>query len=99
VQKAAKRLEREQKALAKDAEKSGTLLPMTETIGEDAKPADTTPNYAPIVEAPTTSPEPELVDILNTPSAPAEKEEEYDADSVFAKLKNVKINDDDKKSG
>ena len=90
VQKAARRVERVQKALAKDAEKSGTLLPMTQTIGEDAAPEE----HANIVKAP----EPQHADIVKSPTVPDPDEEELDADSVFAKLKDLGSGDDNEKS-
>lgn len=90
VQKAALRVEREQKALAKDSEKSGTLLPMTETLGKGAAP-----EVAPIVPAPTPD-APKHADIIKPPVEPEEKE--LDIDSVFAKLKELGSNKDDETS-
>ena len=94
VQKAARRVEREQKALAKDAEKSGTLLPMAQTIGDEAPEAVAEIVEAPIVEAP----EPAHATIVKAPVAPTSDDEELDAESVFAKLKELGSSKDDEKS-
>jgi len=89
VKRAAARLEREQKKAAKAAAKAGTLLPTEETIAT-AEP--TAPEAAPETESPqdekmATSLAQEARDAM---AAPDEEEEAPDADSVFAKLKDLK---------
>jgi uncharacterized protein len=87
VKKAAARLERERKdAGIAEAPKAGTLLPTEETIGGAEPPA------------PEPAREPEMATSLAEEaraamSSPDEEEEEPDADSVFAKLKELKGSD------
>lgn len=90
VKRAAARLEREQKKAAKEAAKAGTLLPTEETIGT----AESTAPEA----APEAAEEDEMASSLaqearDAMSAPDEEEEAPDADSVFAKLKELKQGD------
>jgi uncharacterized protein len=90
VKRAAARLEREQKKAAKEAAKAGTLLPTEETIGT----AESTAPEA----APEAAQEDEMASSLaqearDAMSAPDEEEEAPDADSVFAKLKELKQDD------
>lgn len=90
VKRAAARLEREQKKAAKEAAKAGTLLPTEETIGT----AESTAPEA----APEAAQEDEMASSLaqearDAMSAPDEEEEAPDADSVFAKLKELKQGD------
>jgi len=89
VQRAARRLEREQKEREKEARKAGTLLPTSETV-EPAAPAVPEAPAAPVEED-----KPEAVANVasvfgeSTPK-PAEEESEdekvYDPDAVFANL-------------
>lgn len=91
VKRAAARLERERKKAEKAAAKAGTLLPTEETIA----PAETAePLAASEPEAPQAS-EDEMASSLaqearDAMAAPEEEEERPDADSVFAKLKDLK---------
>jgi len=87
VKRAAARLEREQKKAGAAAAKAGTLLPTEETI------AATSPEE-PAPEAPSTA-EDEMATSLaqearDAMAAPEEVEEAPDAESVFAKLKDLK---------
>jgi hypothetical protein len=87
VKKAAARLEREQKRAGAEAAKAGTLLPTEETIA--ASPAE--PEPAPVAEAETgSSLEQEAREAM---AAPEQEEAPPDADSVFAKLKELKRED------
>jgi uncharacterized protein len=88
VKRAAARLEREQKKANKAAAKSGTLLPTEETIGTAEAAAEAEP------EAPQAS-DGQMATTLaqearDAMAAPDEEEEAPDADSVFAKLKDLK---------
>lgn len=88
VKRAAARLEREQKKANKAAAKSGTLLPTEETIGTAEPAAEAEP------EAPQAS-DGQMATTLaqearDAMAAPDEEEEAPDADSVFAKLKDLK---------
>jgi len=88
VKRAAARLERERKKAGTEAAKAGTLLPTEETIGAGEP--------APEAEAETpATPEEEMASSLaqearDAMAAPEEVEETPDADSVFAKLKDLK---------
>jgi hypothetical protein len=87
VKKAAARLEREQKRAGAEAAKAGTLLPTEETIA--ASPAE--PEPAPMAEAETgSSLEQEAREAM---AAPEQEEAAPDADSIFAKLKELKRED------
>lgn len=99
VQKAARRVERERKKAEKEAIAAGTLLPASETVeaAPAAAPEPAVPDLVtePAAEAPAPA-EADLDSVFGSDSAPAEKteseaEEEYDADSVFSKLKDLKI--------
>ncbi len=86
VKKAAARVERERKRAARDAAKAGTLLPTEETIAAtpEAEPA---PEAPPAEEPMAASLAQEARDAM---AAPEVEEEAPDADSVFAKLKDLK---------
>ncbi len=99
VQKAARRVERERKKAEKEAIAAGTLLPASETV-EAAPAADLEPAVPELVTEPAAEPsepaETDLDSVFANDPAPAEKaeseeEENYDADSVFSKLKDLKI--------
>ncbi len=98
VQKAARRVERERKKAEKEAIAAGTLLPASETV--EAAPAAPEPAVPELLTEPTpeaSAPAEANIDsVFGTDSATAEKtepeeEENYDADSVFSKLKDLKI--------
>jgi len=94
VQKAARKVQIERKKLEKEAAKLGTILPAEQTIA----PAVTAPAYAEIISSS------ERAAALSVPTtsdvfAPQQKtdkkddeesEEQYDVDSVFAKLTKLK---------
>jgi hypothetical protein len=86
VKRAAARLERERKKAGGDAAKAGTLLPTEETIGAGEPEAE--------AEAPVEAEEPVAASLAqearDAMAAPEEVEETPDADSVFAKLKDLK---------
>jgi len=87
VKRAAARLEREQKKANKAAAKAGTLLPTEETIGT-AEPAEAEPDATQASDGQmATTLAQEARDAM---AAPDEEEETPDADSVFAKLKDLK---------
>jgi hypothetical protein len=95
VKKAAARLERERKKAEKEAAKAGTLLPTEETIAAEA---GATPAPLPDMPAPeeVKSDEDEMAANLaqearDAMAAPDEEEEAPDADSIFAKLKDLKV--------
>ena len=99
VQKAARRVERERKKAEKEAIAAGTLLPASETV-EAAPAEDLEPAVPNLVTEPAAEPaapaETDLDSVFGSDTTPAEKtepeaEEEYDADSVFLKLKDLKI--------
>ncbi|HUU25639.1 MAG TPA: cell cycle transcriptional regulator TrcR [Methyloceanibacter sp.] len=87
VKRAAARLEREHKKAGGDPAKAGTLLPTEETIG------GTTPEE-PAPEAPSSSEDAMAASLAQEAraamAAPEEVEETPDAESVFAKLKDLK---------
>ncbi len=104
VKRAAARLEREQKKAGKAAEKAGSLLPTEETIGltEDAGAAESETaesETAATFGTPQSSDEDMAASLAqearDAMSAPEQEEEAPDADSVFAKLKDLKIEGDD----
>lgn len=85
VQKAARRVARERQREEKEADKSGTLRPVEETLGEaESEPSPAAPQAAAPAEKPAapTPPEPEEDDNL-------------DLDSVFASLKDLKTDQDE----
>jgi hypothetical protein len=88
VKRAAARVEREQKKAAKAAAKAGTLLPTEETIA----PAEAA---EPVAEPEAQTSDDDMAASLaqearDAMAAPAQEEEAPDADSVFAKLKDLK---------
>jgi len=91
VQKAAVKVERERLKAEKAAIKAGTLLPTEETTepAEEAVAAEIIPDAPSMTEGPT----PKQEDVFANSPEPSrdeeEKEEEIDADSVFAKLKDL----------
>jgi hypothetical protein len=85
VKKAAARLERERKEAGVEQPKAGTLLPTEESLAASA------PQPAPEPERPLASSLAE--EARAAMAAPEEEEEAPDADSVFAKLKEVKRSD------
>ena len=97
VQKAARKAEIERQKLEKEAARLGTILPAAETIA----PAATTPQYAEIVssqERADANAGPTATDVFASPQPSTakkeeEKEEHYDAASVFAKLSELKPKD------
>jgi hypothetical protein len=103
VKRAAARLERERKKTEKEAAKAGTLLPTEETTA--AAPTETEAGSAPDVPMPPDSEgtpgssEDAMAASLaqearDAMAAPAEEEAAPDADSVFAKLKELKPDGD-----
>ncbi len=90
VKKAARRLEREQKKLAKEAAKAGTLLPTEETTATARESEKPQPGYAEIVRAEELAADAETAlatPAFATPSPTvAAEESEPDAATVFAKL-------------
>lgn len=108
VKRAAARIEREQKKAGKAAEKAGSLLPTAETIGltgTDATAGETGETEAGIAfDVPKPSDDATSDDDMaaslaqearDAMSAPEQEEEAPDADSVFAKLKDLKIEGED----
>ena len=99
VQKAARRAEREHRKAEKEAIAAGTLLPASETVeaAPAASPEPAAPNL--VTEPPARPSAPagtDLDSVFGRAPSPAEKpdpaaEQEYDADSVFSKLKDLKI--------
>jgi len=89
VKRAAARLERERKKAGGEAAKAGTLLPTEETIGAG--------EAAPEGEVPVEAEEPMAAALAqearDAMAAPEQVEEAPDADSVFAKLKDLKRDD------
>jgi len=89
VKRAAARLERERKKAGGDDAKAGTLLPTEETIGAGEQ--------APEAEAPVEAEAPMAASLAqearDAMAAPEHVEEAPDADSVFAKLKDLKHDD------
>jgi len=97
VQKAARKAQIERQKLEKEAAKLGTILPADQTIA----PVVTAPAYAEIISSADRAAaiaEPTGGDVF-APQKDAEKkddeeaEEQYDADSVFAKLTELKSSD------
>ncbi len=94
VQKAARKAQIERAKLEKEAAKLGTILPAAETIV-----TTTTPAYAEIIssqERADAIAEPSASDVFAAPQETTkeadveEEEEQYDADSVFGKLSELK---------
>lgn len=100
VQKAARRVERERKKAEAEAIKAGTLLPTAETVEEVPVNAQGEP-HARIVQAEELVEKPTFEEILgDKPSTEdAEKEQELDAESVFAKLKDLDLPADENADG
>ena len=102
VKRAAARLERERKKAEREAAKAGTLLPTEETTAVPMTAAEVQAGDAP--EAPASqdaplSPEDAMAASLaqearDAMAAPVEEEEAPDADSVFAKLKDLQPGND-----
>ena len=91
VKRAAARLERERKKAAKDAP-AGTLLPTEETIGV----AGIAEGESGEAFEPDSAPEPDMATSLarearDAMAAPEQEEEAPDVESVFAKLKDLKV--------
>jgi len=104
VKRAAARLEREQKKAGKTAEKAGSLLPTEETIGlgetESAAEGETAESDAGATFGLPQSSDDDMAASLaqearDAMSAPEEEEQAPDADSVFAKLKDLKVEGDE----
>jgi uncharacterized protein len=110
VQKAADKLEKARKKAEKAARKAGTLLPAEETTGEATAdpfglarpaahevPADQL-NVPSIDDADPSEPKPfavsDVSDAFTAAPKPKEKEAAPDIDSVFAKLKDLKVPDE-----
>jgi len=87
VVKAARRVERERKKAEAEAIKAGTLLPTSVSLA--AEPAAPEPKHATIIQAPVAAP-PAPEPLPATRPRP-EPEREYDAESVFAKLKDLDL--------
>jgi hypothetical protein len=103
VKRAAARLERERKKAEKEAAKAGTLLPTEETTAVPITPAEAKAEAGSAPDAPMppeapegpASSEDEMAALLaqearDAMAAPDDEEDAPDADSVFAKLKEVK---------
>ena len=100
VKRAAARLERERKKAEKGAAKAGTLLPTEETTAVPMTPAEAQAEAGsaprtPILPKAPSSPEDAMAVSLaqearEAMAAPAEEEAAPDAESVFAKLKELK---------
>ncbi|MHA1518185.1 MAG: DUF1013 domain-containing protein [Alphaproteobacteria bacterium] len=100
VKRAAARLERERKKAEKEAAKAGTLLPTEETTVVPMTPAEAQAEAGSAPQAPIplkapSSPEDAMAVSLaqearEAMAAPAEEEAAPDAESVFAKLKELK---------
>jgi len=98
VQKAARKVQIEREKLEKEAAKMGTILPAAQTIS----PAPTVPEYAEILssaDAQKAVAEPKTSDVFagqeTGKKADKDGEESYDADSVFAKLTELKPSEAD----
>ncbi|HUW73274.1 MAG TPA: cell cycle transcriptional regulator TrcR [Methyloceanibacter sp.] len=90
VKRAAARLEREQKKAGGAPAKAGSLLPTEETIGGPEEPAAEAPSSS--EDAMAASLAQEARDAM---AAPEQVEEAPDAESVFAKLKDLKHEHDE----
>lgn len=95
VKRAAARIEREQKKAGKGPEKAGSLIPTEETIGLTDVPG-AGGNEAPAPFEPPMPSDDDMASSLaqearDAMAAPDEVEEAPDADSVFAKLKDLKV--------
>lgn len=84
VQKAADRLAKDRAKLEKEQRRDGTLLPSTETLREEAAAAEQAAREAEAAAAPAE--EAEVEDI---------RKKSYDADSVFARLKDLPVVEQD----
>ncbi|MEJ2518588.1 MAG: DUF1013 domain-containing protein [Methyloceanibacter sp.] len=93
VKRAAARLEREQKKAGKTPEKAGSLIPTEETIGlTDAPGADDgSEPFAPPERSDDDMASSLAQEARDAMAAPERVEEAPDADSVFAKLKDLKV--------
>jgi len=96
VKRAAARLEREQKKAGKAPEKAGSLIPTEETIGlTDAPGADDgSEPFAPPERSDDDMASSLAQEARDAMAAPEQVEEAPDADSVFAKLKDLKVEGD-----
>ncbi len=96
VKRAAARLEREQKRTGKTPEKAGSLIPTEETIGlTDAPGADDgSEPFAPPERSDDDMASSLAQEARDAMAAPEQVEEAPDADSVFAKLKDLKVEGD-----
>ena len=96
VKRAAARLEREQKKAGKTPEKAGSLIPTEETIGlTDAPGADDgSEPFAPPERSDDDMASSLAQEARDAMAAPEQVEEAPDADSVFAKLKDLKVEGD-----
>jgi hypothetical protein len=96
VKRAAARLEREQKKAGKTPEKAGSLIPTEETIGlTDAPGADDgSEPFAPPERSDDHMASSLAQEARDAMAAPEQVEEAPDADSVFAKLKDLKVEGD-----
>ena len=93
VKRAAARLEREQKKAGKTPEKAGSLIPTEETIGlMDTQGADGgSEPFAPPERSEDDMASSLAQEARDAMAAPEQVEEAPDADSVFAKLKDLKV--------
>jgi hypothetical protein len=93
VKRAAARLEREQKKAGKTPEKAGSLIPTEETIGlTDTQGADGgSEPFAPPERSEDDMASSLAQEARDAMAAPEQVEEAPDADSVFAKLKDLKV--------
>ena len=100
VKRAAARLEREQKKAGKTPEKAGSLIPTEETIGlTDAPGADDgSEPFAPPERSDDDMASSLAQEARDAMAAPEQVEEAPDADSVFAKLKDLKVEGDSAES-
>jgi uncharacterized protein len=98
VKRAAARLERERKKAEKGAAKAGTLLPTEETTAATEAEAGSGSDAPEAEEAPVSSEDAMAASLAqearDAMAAPAEEEAAPDADSVFAKLKELKPDGD-----
>jgi len=107
VKRAAARLERERKKAEREAAKAGTLLPTEETTAVPMTAAEAEAQAGDTPEAPAAqdaalSPEDAMAASLaqearDAMAAPAEEPETPDADSVFAKLKDLQTGNEEGK--
>ncbi len=95
VQKAAARLDRERKLAEAEARKSGTLLPVSETVAPAAEPEVEVEATAAEIEEQLDRGKPANVESVfgksePAPPEPSDEDGDFDPDSVFAKLKELK---------